>query len=107
MNQEHGALSRLLQHWRVRRPDPSPDFSGEVWSRIHQSSQSTPARIFPFFASFRAAVCWAVALAAFGGSAAAYAYDSLTRDDRMAAAHARTLDPFQIVAAPHTVHRHP
>ena len=106
MQDDHGPLSRLLQLWQPRSPDATPDFEKNVWARIERQKSSSPVSVLLRFPStFRAAACWAAALSAFGGSAAAYAYDSLTRDERMAAAHARAIDPLQIVAAPHTVPR--
>jgi hypothetical protein len=107
MNDDHSSLSRLLKSWQPRTPEPVPDFGENVWGRIQRSPSSTPSDgLFRFPSTLRAAACWAAALAAFGGSAAAFAYDSLTRDERMAAAHARAMDPIQITAAPNTVHRH-
>ncbi|ATC64988.1 hypothetical protein CMV30_14005 [Nibricoccus aquaticus] len=106
---DDSALSRLLKTWQPRTPEPAPDFGENVWARIQRSPASTSASrvvLFRFPSTLRAAACWAAGLAAFGGSAAAYAYDSLTRDERMAAAHAAAIDPIQITAAPNTVHRH-
>jgi hypothetical protein len=93
----------LLRSWRPARPEASAEFNDCVWTRIRR--QSAPS-VRMLGLSLRAAACWAAALSAFGGSAAAYAYDSLTREERMAAAHARAIDPVQITAAPNTVHRH-
>ena len=107
MNDDHRDLSRLLQSWQPHPPEAAPEFSHAVWARIERAAApSQRAGLFGLPATVRAAACWAVALSAFGGSAAAYAYDSLTRDERMAAAHARAIDPLQITAAPRTVHRH-
>jgi hypothetical protein len=104
---DDSALSRLLKSWPPRTPEPAADFGESVWSRIQRSSSPAPnGGLFRFPSTLRAAACWAAALSAFGGSAAAYAYDSLTRDERMAAAHAAAIDPIQITAAPNTVHRH-
>jgi hypothetical protein len=107
MQDDHSDLSRLLQSWQPPTPAAAGDFENQVWARIQSASSTTQSTgLFGLPATLRAAACWAAALAAFGGSAAAYAYDSLTRDERMAAAHVRTLDPLQITAAPNTVHRH-
>ncbi len=107
MQDDHRDLSRLLQSWQVPTPSSSGDFERQVWTRIHRAPSTTQRTgVFGLPSTLRAAACWAAVLAAFGGSAAAYAYDSLTRDERMAAAHVRTLDPLQITAAPNTVHRH-
>ncbi|MGC4071049.1 MAG: hypothetical protein QM760_00715 [Nibricoccus sp.] len=104
---DDSALSRLLKTWQPRTPEPAHDFGENVWARIQRSPSSAPSGgLFRFPATLRAAACWAAALSAFGGSAAAYAYDTLTRDERMAAAHAAAIDPIQITAAPNTVHRH-
>jgi hypothetical protein len=104
---DDSALSRLLKTWQPQTPESAPDFGENVWARIELSSPSAPSgRLFRFPSTLRAAACWAAALSAFGGSAAAYAYDSLTRDERMAAAHAAAIDPIQITAAPNTIHRH-
>lgn len=107
MNDDHGPLSRLLKNWQPRDPEPAPDFGENVWARIQRSPASAPSGwLFRFPSTLRAAACWTAALSAFGGSAAAFAYDSFTRDERMAAAHAAAIDPIQITAAPNTVHRH-
>jgi hypothetical protein len=107
MNDDHGPLSRLLKCWQPRQSEAEPAFNESVWTRIHRESSSTPrSTLFRFPTTLRAAACWAAALSAFGGSAAAYAYESLTRDERMATAHARAIDPLQITAALNTVHRH-
>jgi hypothetical protein len=106
MQDDHGPLSRLLQRWQPRSPEPLSDFEKNVGARIdRQTSSASMGVLFRFPSTLRAAACWAAALSAFGGSAAAYAYESLTRDERMAAAHARAIDPLQIVAAPNTVPR--
>jgi hypothetical protein len=63
--------------------------------------------LLAFPLSLRAVACWTALAAALGGSAVAYAYDSFTRDDRMALAHVRTLDPLQRVPAqPDSGYRH-
>ena len=41
------------------------------------------------------------------GSGVALAYDSMTRDDRMAAEYARSIDPLQMAMQPQTSHSHP
>jgi hypothetical protein len=105
MKDDHGPLCSLLKCWQPRQPEVSSEFSEGVWTRIHRGS-APRAALFRFPTTLRAAACWAAALSAFGGSAAAYAYESLTRDERMAAAHARAIDPLQITAAPNTVQRY-
>jgi hypothetical protein len=106
MKDDRALLSRLLQRWQPRSPDPLPGFEKNVWARIsHQASSAPTGVLFRFPNTLRAAACWVATLSAFGGSAVAYAYDSLTRDERMAAAHARAIDPLQIVSAPNTVPR--
>ena len=107
MNDDQRPLRNLLRCWQPRSLEPAADFNECVWTRIRGSpSESARHGLLHFPSTLRAAACWAAALSAFGGSAAAYAYDSLTRDDRMAAAHAAAIDPIQITAAPDTVHRH-
>jgi len=103
---DDSALSRFLKIWHPRDPAPAPHFGEDVWARIERASSSAPSSgLFRFPSTLRAAICWAAVVSAFGGSAAAYAYDSLTRDERMVTAHVRSLDPIQITAAPHTIHR--
>ena len=103
----NSSLSRLLKCWQGHPPVKNADFCDCVWTRIRSQSQSAPrGTLFGFPSSLRAVACWVAALSAFGGSAAAFAYDSLTREERMAAAHARAIDPLQIIAAANTVHRH-
>lgn len=104
MNDNHSSLCALLRYWRPARPEASETFNDSVWERIHRQSASASRPLLGL--SLRAAACWVAALSAFGGSAAAYAYDSLTREERMAAEHAAAIDPVQITAAPNTVHRH-
>lgn len=99
-------LQDLLRSWQPQAPDVSSSFQDQVWQRIHRQGAAPGGMLLLFPTTLRAAACWAAAIAAFGGSAAAYAYDSLTRDQRMAAAHAAAIDPIQISAAPNTVHRH-
>jgi hypothetical protein len=107
MNDDQSSLRRLLRCWQPRAPETAADFGKCVWARINRSAtESSRHGLLHFPSTLRAAACWAVALSTFGGTAAAYAYDSLTRDERMAAAHAAAIDPLQITAAPNTVHRH-
>jgi len=103
MKEDHSTLCALLRSWRLPRTEASAEFNDCVWSRIRRESAPS-VRLLGL--SLRAAACWAAAISAFGGSAAAYAYESITREERMAAEHARAIDPVQIIAASNTVHRH-
>ena len=102
-------LSALLKTWR-HQPRETPEFNRGVWTRLQAKpvteESSLLGRLFHFpLASAR----WAMPIAASvlvllslaAGSGAAFAYESATRDERMAAEYARSIDPLQM-SAPQT-----
>lgn len=111
MNDDRDLLSPLLKTWRHTPPE-APDFNRGVWGRVQTTQDSSLLRnvfsVLAFFPTERARVLMPIAasvalvLSLAAGSGAAFAYDSLTRDDRMAAAYARSIDPLQMMEpAPH------
>jgi len=100
-------LALLLKKWRLQ-PGEVPDFNRSVWARLQAKpateDSSLPGRLLPFpLASTR----WAMSVAASllvllslaAGSGAAFAYESINRDERMASAYARTIDPLQMTSS--------
>lgn len=106
MNQRD-PLPPLLQTWRHQPPD-APDFNAGVWARVRAAQRTESATAtasagrsvlhFPVRFSHMAlplAASFAVLLALVAGSGAALAYNSITREDRMATAYAKSIDPLQ------------
>ena len=104
-------LALLLKKWR-HQPREVPDFNRSVWARLQAKpateDSSLLGRLLPFpLASTR----WAMSVAASllvllslaAGSGAAFAYESINRDERMAAEYARNIDPLQMT----NPHSHP
>ncbi len=111
------SLSSLLKTWR-HQPLEAPDFNRSVWSRLQAepANTATAPRLFDQLLAFPGATArWTMPLAASfvlllslaTGSGVALAYDSMTRDDRMAAEYARSIDPLQMAMQPQTSHSHP
>ncbi|PTY03807.1 hypothetical protein DB347_21505 [Opitutaceae bacterium EW11] len=104
------SLSDLLRSWRYQ-PPAEPEFNAQVWARL-QEAERGPAKLsfFPAFArwSLPLAASITVIISAVLGSTAALAYNTAERDDRMASAYARSIDPLQRApSAPmHHQHRH-
>jgi hypothetical protein len=107
---DQDSLSNLLKTWRHQARE-TPGFNRDVWARVRaendaaaQGSWLRPLLFFP-----AATARWAMPLAASVllllslavGSGAAFAYETLTRDERMAAQYARSIDPLQM-SSPHT-----
>jgi hypothetical protein len=101
---DHDPLSGLLKTWRHHSHE-APDFNRGVWSRLEAKPEATEAGWLRQLLAFPAATArWAMPMAACvllllslaTGSGAALAYDSITRDDRMAAKYARSIDPLQM-----------
>ena len=108
MNDED-SLSSLLKTWR-HQPREAPEFNRGVWSRLQASPTAAESSWFGQLLAFPAiSTRWAMPMAASlllllslaTGSGVALAYDSMTRDDRMATEYARSIDPLQM-SAPHT-----
>jgi hypothetical protein len=97
-------LSNLLRKWPPA-PATTESFESQVWTRIAAEPSANTGAALAFFPSARAAACWAILFASVAGSSAAYTYDSLTRNDRMATAHAHLIDPLQLTSL-HTTHVH-
>jgi hypothetical protein len=106
---EQDSLSTLLKTWR-HKPNEEPGFSQNVWAQI-RAEQGRPAETsflaqllaFPSRGSRWAMPAAASILLLFSlatGSGVAYAYSSLTRNDRMAAEYARSIDPLQMIVPP-------
>ena len=104
-------ISLLLKKWR-HQPREAPDFNRSVWARLQakpaEEESNQPGRLLPFpFASARWAMPFAaslfVLLSLAAGSGAAFAYESINRDERMAAEYARNIDPLQMT----NPHSHP
>ena len=110
MNDED-SLSSLLKTWR-HQPREASDFKRGVWSRLQAKPATTDSSLFGQLFAFPAATTrWAMPLAASlvlllslaTGSGVAFAYESMTRDDRMATEYARSIDPLQMASQ----HSHP
>ncbi len=98
--QDPESLSPLLRSWQVK-PAPCQDFACQVWQRIRHAERPTLAHRSWFFPAAAAA---AVVLSIIAGSGAAFALDSLDRDERMAAAYAHSIDP--LLKTHHLGHTH-
>jgi len=108
---DQDSLSLLLEKWR-HQPREAPDFNRSVWARLQAKpateDSSLLGRLLPFP---RASARWAVPFAASltvllslaAGSGAAFAYESINRDERMATVYARAIDPLQMTSP----HSHP
>jgi|SRR5882724_3097922 len=104
-------LRDLLQTWQ-HRPEQDPHFNAGVWSRLAEEPakgvqpSSRWAYLLPFSleswsrGSLSVAASVLIVLSVALGSGAALAYDSLTRDQRMATAYAHTIDPLQMSVRP-------
>jgi hypothetical protein len=107
---DHDPLSDLLKTWSHQARE-APDFNRDVWARVRRKKESAaPATLLGRLLTFPVATArWAMPLAASVllllslavGSGAAFAYESITRDERMAAQYARSIDPLQM-STPHT-----
>lgn len=98
-------LSPLLRTWR-HTPREEPYFNQGVWQRLDAPTTAPtpkrPASRLLRFSLFNTR--WAMPLAASlvlalslaAGSGAALAYNSVTRNDRLAADYARSIDPLQM-----------
>jgi hypothetical protein len=105
------SLSTLLKTWQ-HPPREASDFNRGVWTRLQAEPASKEAGafgrllVFPLIGARRAmpiAASLAFLLSLATGSGVAFAYESLTHDDRMASEYARTIDPLQMTAP----HAHP
>ena len=106
MSDHDPSLSGVLQSWR-HEPPPAPRFKAEVWARI-EAARDAPWAFAALFAGrlgvpirhFRWALplgaTLGLAMAAVLGAGAGYLHTSLTRTDRMAEAHIRSIDPLQM-----------
>src|SRR5882757_1540904 len=103
---DRDSLSALLKTWK-HTPRDAPDFNRGVWTRLQAEPATDGPHLLGRLLHFPiASVRWAMPLAASvvlllslaAGSGAALAYDSLTRNERMAAEYARSIDPLQMVA---------
>ncbi len=109
-------LSPLLKTWRYE-PPAALNFNRGVWSRLETAKTETTKRLqFSQLLAFPATTTrWAIPLAASfvlllslaTGSGVALAYDSMTRDNRMATEYARSIDPLQMAMAQKPSHSHP
>ena len=100
-------LRDLLLSWQ-HRPEQDTHFNQRVWERLAEepAKNSEPSsrlgRLLPFFSEswprggLSLAASILVTLSVALGSGAALAYDSFTRDQRMAAAYAQRIDPLQM-----------
>ena len=110
------SLSSLLKTWR-HQPREAPDFNRGVWSRLQAkpASSAMPSlfgqlRAFPSATSRCAmplAASFVLLLSLATGSGVAFAYESMTHDDRMAAEYARSIDPLQMAMAHQSSPSHP
>ena len=104
-------LSRVLKSWR-HEPPPAPRFNDEVWARIEAAREAPwaaaafiarglgiPAQHFRWALPLGASL--ALAFAALLGASAGALHTSLTKNDRIAAAYAQTIDPLQMTAGHH------
>lgn len=93
-------LSDCLQQWRAPLPDTT-GFNASVWRRIHETNTDESILVLPVLRPlpFAMAASITLLLAAVAGSSVAYAYGELTRDNRMAAAYTRSIDPIQKTSA--------
>jgi len=105
------SLSPLLKTWR-HQPREASDFNRGVWARLRTAPATKDSSVFgwlidfPLIGARRAmpiAASLALLLSLAAGSGVAFAYESLTRNDRMAVAYARSIDPLQMASA----HVHP
>src|SRR2546430_17153830 len=101
----------ILQSWQYR-PVQDPHFNKAVWARLAEKpTEAARSRLgwgvlLPFFSesssrrtlSLAASVLLVVSVAL--GSGVALAYDSFTRDQRMATAYAHSIDPLQMSIRP-------
>jgi len=105
------SLSPLLKTWR-HQPHEVSDFNRGVWVRLQAEPASKESGVFGWLIAFplvgarrampiAASLTLLLSLAA--GSGVAFAYESLTHDDRMASEYARVIDPLQMTAP----HAHP
>ena len=103
-------LSRVLQGW-PHKPAPAPRFNAEVWARIETARAAPwlaaaiiarafgiPAQHFRWALSLGASI--ALALAATVGVGAGLVHTNHLRNERMAAAYVRSIDPLQMIAPP-------
>jgi hypothetical protein len=103
-------LSRVLKSW-PHEPAPAPRFNAEVWARIEAARAAPwsaaaiiarglgiPAQHFRWALPLGASLV--LAMAAMLGVGAGVLQTSHARNDRMAAAYVRTIDPLQMVAPP-------
>jgi hypothetical protein len=111
MSEQDPHLSSVLRSWRPEIP-ASPRFNAEVWGRI-EAARGAPQTMATFLSShfgipaqyFRWAlpltVCLMLAIAAATGARVAALQTSRSRNDRMAAAYVRTIDPLQMTVDGH------
>jgi hypothetical protein len=112
MSNQDPNLSKVLRSWEVEVP-ASPRFNAAVWAKI-DATRDAPRSVAAFLGSrlgipvrsFRWAlpltVSLTLAIAAAAGASVGALQTSHSRNDRMAAAYVRTIDPLQM-----TVDRHP
>jgi len=105
------SLSPLLKTWQHQSHE-TLDFNRGVWARLRAKPVAKESGVlgwlidFPQVGARRAmpiAASLALLLSLAAGSGMAFAYESLTRNDRMAVAYARSIDPLQMASA----HVHP
>ena len=100
------SLSEALRTWR-HEPPPAPRFNAEVWARIEAAREAPwsaaaflasrlgiPALQFRWALPLAASLALAFAVAVGAGAGAIQGHQA--RDDRMAAAYVRTIDPLQM-----------
>jgi hypothetical protein len=96
------SLSVLLKSWKHDPPD-EPQFNQQVWSRVQRSSSvpvhPTSRYLLPLAASV------ALLLSGVAGTTVAIALQSSARNDKMATAYAKSIDPLQRSLTVH-VHAH-
>ena len=103
-------LSGTLKCWR-HEPPPAPQFNAEVWARI-AAKRNPRGNVAAFLRDFLGIsvqpVRWMVplaasvvlVLAAIAGAGVGSLRTSRVRNERMAAAYVRTIDPLQMPMAP-------
>jgi hypothetical protein len=108
MSTQDPNLSKVLRSWEVDVP-ASSRFNAEVWARI-EAARGAPLPVAAFLGSllgipvqyFRWAlpltVSLTLAIAAAAGASVGALQTSNSRNDRMAAAYVRTIDPLQMTA---------
>ena len=108
-HQPHSPLTQLLRTWQ-HQPADAADVQQAVWSRIRASEETAgqsggtiiPVRHLRWTLPLAASLT--ILFSALAGGMAATLYNSATKNERMAAAYVRNIDPLQMTQA--TQHRH-